>query len=180
MQRENSVHAEDYAALFAASALTCTPVVEGAAPETDAAGSLTRVDVSVAITFPDDAAHADALAHFLPRATAAGAFLTFDHVIHLENPSFAAGSACATLLPFENSVYAIDAATAAPGKLALTLTPASTKDTHLHMDVTLKWDPIASREVARRAAAGEPAGVDARRRLRGRELATIASTTAKS
>ncbi len=183
IQHPASVHAEDYEALFAASVVTCAPAVAGAAPTLTANGTLSRNAVIVTIEFPDGgAAETDALAHFLPRVTAAGAFLTFDPVIHAENPSFAAGSECATQVPHDNAVYAVASATvgAGGGLLTLRLEPASVKDTHVFLDVSLKWDPDTGREVARRRLAGEPLGVDARRRLRGRELATIESATPQS
>lgn len=45
------------------------------------------------------------------------------------------------------------------------------------MNVTLKWDPNATREVARRLDAGEPIGRDARRRLAGRALSSTVGSS---
>ena len=152
--------------------LTCTPSIDGAAPYKDAEGEHTRNDVIVKISFPTDGTlNSEELAHFLQRATAVdGAFLTFDHIIHATNPSFTIGSACSEQLPYEDAVYAIDSATASDDSLDLVLTPANVRDTHHVMDSSFNWDPNTAREVSRRAAAGEPAGVDARRRLAGRSL----------
>lgn len=147
-------------------------------PVRTADGTISRNNISVSFFFaPTPSIDEEAaLAHFLPRTAALGAFFTFDPAIHAENPSFAPGSPCSEQIPWEASVYAVASADMGnvPLSLTLVLVPASVRDAHAMVDVSLKWDPDAAREVARRRAAGEPLGTDARRRLAAdRGLGTV-------
>ena len=152
--------------------MQCTQVNDGS-------GSLDRHAVEVAVNFTTpSAAEETALAHFIARVTDSDAFITFDPVIHAENPCFAIGTTCAALVSWEHSVFKVSSITLLDLRsLTMTLDPASVHDTHAMLDVTLKWDPNAAREIARRRTAGEPIGSDARRRLRERGLADTVTGT---
>lgn len=147
--------------------------------ESDIDDMQNQTEVQLSINFGVLSANDDvALSHFITRVTSSIAFLTFDPIIHAETPSFARGTSCSVLLPWERAVYNVTSVIILGSRaLQLTLKTASVRDTHAMLDVTLKWDPNAAREVARRRAAGEPLGEDVRRRTRGRDLADTVTGT---
>ena len=176
VRKAGSVHTNDYAAALATAKVKCKRV-DGKttkAPRTED-GTRPRHDLVLTFKF---AAAADAnteaeAGHFLARVHAPDAYLIIDQEIHLRHPSFAAGTHCARHVHWEHSTFSIlDAADAPNGGVALTLVPVLPRDTHHMINMSLSWDPNAARAVERRRAAGQPVGVDARRRLHSRDLKT--------
>lgn len=177
VRKAGSVHTNDYAAALASAKIKCRRA-DGKAEKAHRAkdGTRPRHDLVLTFKFPEtaDATTAAATAHFLARVRAPDAYLIVDQEIHLTHPSFATGTRCARHVHWEHSTFSVvEAADTANGGVALTLMPVLPRDTHHMINMSMTWDPDAARAVARRRAAGQPVGVDARRRLRGRDLKTV-------
>jgi hypothetical protein len=167
VSKPGTIHAADYIDLLRAATIGCAPVDEDLLPHLGEDGLPVRpAAVSMTLSF-SPVADADALAHFLPRLSAPDAYLVFDHEFLASEAGFAAESHCGAQIPALAPYYAIASATKTDsGAVELQLTPASPSDLNLFMDIQLRWTPNGDGEVARRLAAGEPVGADARRRRR--------------